>query len=428
MANPTRGIVEDILTHDASMPGRVEVEAPGVIDLPDYGGDSGFHDLMELRQILKQVNIAPIEKALTGPAGRRGRRPYPRGPMIRAYLSMSYQGTTDISALHRKLMNAPVLRAVCGFTTYLPSRPTLSRVFCQIKEMHGLLEGCLSEITESLSDYLPDLGREVAVDSTMVKTNSNTKREPLSDAEATWGKQHSAQESKGWRWVFGYKAHLVADANYDVPLALIVTTGSESDTNYLVSPLEKLQWQPDAVKADRGYDRKYNNEWPHERGVAPVIHKRKPPKKEYHIRGRGKRRKCYSTKGTPLCKCGHERSFLGIDPETGERIYGPIGDCAREGELKGFSHCDFEVRVNLDDDIRLFGGVIRRDGPEWKTAYKERWSVERVISKWKHGKVLESHSFRGLSSMRLLIMLDAVMGSAEKLARARLEEALPVAA
>lgn len=428
MANHTRGIVEDIRTHDASMPGKVEVEVPGVIDLPDDGGGSGFPDLMELRQILKEVNIAPIEKALTKPAGSRGPRPYPRGPMIRAYLSMPHRGVTNISALHDELLNNPALRAVCGFTTYVPSRPTLSRVFCQLKELHGLLESCLSEITESLSDYLPDLGREVAVDATMVKTNSNIKRKPLSDAEANWGKQHSAQESKGWRWVFGYKAHLVADANHDVPLALIVTTGSESDTNYLAPLVKELQWRPEVVIADRGYDRRYNNEWSHERGIAPVIHKRKPPKKEYHSRGRGKRQKRYSTKGTPLCKCGNERPFVGIDTETGERIYGPVGDCVRERELKGFSHCDFEVRVNPEDDIRLFGGAIRRDGPEWKKAYNKRWSVERVFSGWKDGNVLVSHSFRGLSTMRLLIMLYAVMVSAKKLANARREEVLPVAA
>ena len=171
--------------------------------------------------------------------------------MIRAYLSMPHRGITDISALHNELMNNPALRAACGFTTYVPSRPTLSRVFCQLKELHGLLESCLSETVKTLSEYLPDLGREVAVDSTMVKTNSNTKREPLSDAEATWGKQHSAQESKGWRWVFGHKAHVVADANYDVPLALSATTGSESDTKYLVPLVKDLQWRPEVVIADR---------------------------------------------------------------------------------------------------------------------------------------------------------------------------------
>ena len=183
-------------------------------------------------------------------------------------------------------------------------------MFCQLKQIPGLLEDCLAQTAERLSEYLPDLGTEVAVDSTMVKTNSNRKREPLSDPEASWGRQHSAQETKGWKLVLGCKAHVVADANYDVPLKLIVTTGSESDMNYLVPLVEKMEWRPEVVIADRGYDSRDNNEWLHERGIAPVIHKKKPPS-GHHTLTDGR---TYSTKGAPLCECGHERPFVGIDP------------------------------------------------------------------------------------------------------------------
>ena len=424
MANPIRGNVEDIPNLTASMPGKVEVEATGGTDLPYYGGGSGFPDLMELRQILKEVNIAPIEQALTRPAGIVGRRPYPRRPMIRAYLSMPVLGIADISALHRELLNNPALRAACGFTTYVPSRPTLSRVFCQLKEMYGLLESCLSATTETLSEYLPDLGREVAVDSTMVKTNSNRKREPLSDPEASWGKQHSANETKGWKWVLGYKAHVVADANYDMPLKLTVTTGSESDMNYLGPLVEEMEWRPEVVIADRGYDSRDNNEWLHEGGIAPVIHKKKPPSGCHTLRdGR-----TYSTKGTPLCECGHKRPFIWIDPETRERVYGPVEDCERGGKFEGFSSCEIEVRVSPEEDIRLFGGAIRRDGPEWKMTYRKRLSVERVFGRWKERGVLESHSFRGLASMRLLIQMYAITHAAARLAEEKKTDTLPMAA
>ena len=108
----------------------------------------------------------------------------------------------------------------------------------------------------------------------------------------------------------------MADANYDVPLKLIVTTGSKSDMNHLVPLVEEMEWRPEVVIADRGYDSRNNNEWLHEREIAPVINKKKPPKKDFHSRGRGRRRRYYSTKGTPLCECGHERPFVGIDPVT----------------------------------------------------------------------------------------------------------------
>ena len=82
----------------------------------------------------------------------------------------------------------------------------------------------------------------------------------------------------------GYKIHLMAVANHDVPLKLMVTTGSESDMNYLVPLVEQMERRPKVVIADRGYDSRDNNEWLHERGIAPVIHKKKPTTKDFHSR------------------------------------------------------------------------------------------------------------------------------------------------
>ena len=289
------------------------------------------------------------------------------------------------------------------------------------------MEDCLTETAERLSEYLPDLGKEVAVDSTTVKTNSNPNRKPVSDPEASWGWQHSARNTKG-EWVFGYEVHLVADTNYDVPLKLVVTTGTRSDMKHLVPLVEEMEWPPEAVIADRGYDSRNNNEWLHERGIAPVIRKKKPPKKDFHSRGRGRRRRYYSTAGTPLRECGHERPYLGADPETGIRVYGPVTDCKRGGKFEGFSMCNFEVRVNPEDDIRLFGGAIRRDSPEWKMTYRKRWSVERVFSRWKDRHVIDNHSFRGLSRVRLLVQMYAITYVAAKLMEVKSAETLPMAA
>lgn len=202
-------------------------------------------------------------------------------------------------------------------------------------------------------------------------------------------------------WVFGYKVHLVADARHDIPLTVAVTTGSQSDMTYLAPVVEETSPTPEVVIADRGYDSSDNSEWLHRRGIAPVIHKRRLHS-GFHTRDNGR---TYSEKGTPLCECGRQRLYLGADPETGERVYGPDTDCERGGKLEGFSRCDVEVRVNPADDIRLFGGAIRRDGPEWKMTYRKRWSVERVFKRYKERSVLDNHSFRGISRVRLLVQM-----------------------
>ena len=316
-----------------------------------------------------------MERALDKPEGSVGRRAYPKGPIIRAYLSMPVEGIADISSLCRRLMNNPAHRARCGFTTRVPSRSTFSRVFGQLTKLSEALAEVLAETSEKYYQYAHDLGREVALDSTMIETDSNPNRTPVSDPDAGWGKKRKASAPGGMVWVHGYKAHVVADANHDIPLAVAVTEGNQSDTTYLNAMVEETLPKPEVVIADRGYDSVENSEWLHRRGIAPVIHKRKP-KKGFHTRNG----QTYSERGTPLCVCGHERPFIGTDPDTGVHLYGPVSDC------------------------------------------------ERVFSKWKGRKVLESHSFRGLSTMRLLIMLYAMMVSAKKLAKARLEEAFPVAA
>ncbi len=417
MADPTLGNDQDILIEPASASRNTGTEATCTT------GEGEFPDLRGLRDILKEVDIAPMVKALTRPAGTRGRRPYPRGPIIRALLSMPVRGIADISALREELLNNPAHRAACGFITRVPSRSTFSRVFGKMGKMRETLEELLASTAEKLAERLPDLGEEVAVDSTVVKTNSNPNRTPVSDPDAGWGLKHSASAPGGEVWVFGYKVHLVADARHDIPLTVAVTTGSQSDTTYLTPVVEETSPRPGVVIADRGYDSKDNSEWLHRRGIAPVIHKRRP-QSGFHTRNG----QTYSEKGTPLCECGRERPYLGVDPETGERVYGLVTDCERGGKLEGFSRCEYEVRVNPADDIRLFGGAIRRDGPEWKMTYRKRWSVERVFKRYKERSVLDNHSFRGISRVRLLVQMYAITYVAARIAERKNTNTLPIAA
>ena len=324
-------------------------------------------------------------------------------------------------------MNDLALRDACGFTDSVPSRPTLSRVFGQLTERPELIEGVMGRTVKELRERLPDLGREVAVDSTSVRTNANPNRALVSDPEARRGKKNSARARGGGEWFFGYKVHTVSDANHDVPLTLTVTSGNENDMNNLMAPIEKMARvgiRPEVVIADRGYNSGENSEWLHERGIAPVIHKRKP-KSGHHADERGQ---TYSERGTPLCECGYERPFLGTNPDTGERVYSLVEGCERGGKFESFSSCEFPVKVNPESDVRLFGGAIRRDSAEWEKTYHKRWSVERVFSGWKDRGTLSAHSFRGLSKIRLLALLYALADVSARIAEVKKTDATPMAA
>ena len=119
--------------------------------------------------------------------------------------------------------------------------------------MREMLEELLAETADKLSEYYPDLGREVAVDSTMVNTNSNPNRTPVGDSDADWGLKRKAGAPGGEVWVFGFKVHAVADANHDIPFALAVAAGDQSDTTSLAVIVEDSSPTPEVVIADRGF-------------------------------------------------------------------------------------------------------------------------------------------------------------------------------
>ena len=58
MADRARGNARDIPNHPASIPGNTRMEATAEV------GESGFPDLKELRDILREVDIAPLKRAL----------------------------------------------------------------------------------------------------------------------------------------------------------------------------------------------------------------------------------------------------------------------------------------------------------------------------------------------------------------------------
>ena len=211
-------------------------------------------------------------------------------------------------------------------------------------------------MTSQLKVMLPDLGREVAIDSTTVRTHSNPNRRRISDPEATWTAKNSPRAKEGGKeWHFGYKVHMVADANYGFPLAHFTTTAKRNDSPELpavVSHAESLyRWfRPTAVIADRGYDSKANHEWLHRKGIVPVIHIRRTDKNSL-----------YTLKGVPTCLGQVPMEYVRSDPEKGH-LYCCRG-CHLAGSMRGgIRHCDTEVWEDPKQDIRLFG-VIQAGRP-----------------------------------------------------------------
>ena len=369
-------------------------------------GHQGFSDLADVRRLLDQIDIDPLVEVLTGPF-RVGRPVLPREPILRAYLASYALGIPNTSALVRRLHNDPALRSVCGFVDYLPDLSTFSRVFQSLAEQYvELVEQCCAQITGQLAQLLPDFGKEVAVDSTTVAAYANPLRGK--DPDASWTKKHSAQAESGKAWVFGYKAHVIADANHELPISMIVTTASRNDSPMFKPLLEKAESEHDwfavsnsVVIADRGYDSKRNNEYVHGKGGAPVIHKRR----FRHERQHGA---IYTTDGVPICLGQLPMDFIRTDPQTGQHLYRcPAIGCDRKNQNLPYTTCDDESLEDPEQDIRLFGGKIRRASWNWTRKYSKRVSVERLFSRWKYPGRLERHCYLKLTKIHAIALFVA---------------------
>ena len=148
----------------------------------------------------------------------------------------------------------------------LPHRTTFNRFIKRLARHADLVENAFVHLTERIKALLPQLGRDLAIDSTVVRSHSNPNRKHISDPEASWTAKNSAKAKGGKEWYWGYKAHIAADANYGLPLAHFTTTAKTSDSSTLPSVIAKAEslypWlEPYSAIADRGYDAKSNHEY-----------------------------------------------------------------------------------------------------------------------------------------------------------------------
>ena len=155
-----------------------------------------------------------------------GRPGYPLKVLWRAYVGSFVLNLPHTNALIRRLEDDDGFRHLCGFGT-LPHRTTFNRFIIRLSNHSDLVELCFAQLTGEIKALLPDLGKETAVDATAVRSHCNPNRKPISDPQASWTAKNSTQaKSGGTEWRHGYKVHMVADANYGLPLAHVVTTAS----------------------------------------------------------------------------------------------------------------------------------------------------------------------------------------------------------
>jgi len=426
-------------------------------------------DLHRLRMVLETLPDETLMRTLE--AQRKGRRDdYPLRAVWNSLLAGLIFQHPSIQSLRRELRRNAELRQVCGFDVFggaeaVPPPWVYTRFLKKLLRHLELVDAMFERLVRDLQQELAHLGTRLAVDSKALRSfgrkpreNKRDKADGRRDTDADWGtKTYKGIREDGTAWEkikrwFGYKVHLLVDADYELPLAYTVTRASANDSPQLPKLLEqldarhpKLLQQARYLSGDKAYDAASHNEalWETYR-IKPVIDVRncwnEQPHQPRQLFPQQVDTIFYTAQGHVVCRC---RDLPGAgntpDPLTNYEPMAYQGFEADRGCLKYrcpaaargvqctqrhlcnqgcHSAHGRVVRVPLDCDRRVFT-PLARDSKAWTHQYKKRTSVERVNSRLAGSFGFEHHTIRGHKKMKLRVCLALAVMLALALSAAR---------
>lgn len=410
-----------------------------------------IENLSDLKRLQLVINYLPDEHLMRVLEQERdnGRDDYPVRPVWNSILAGVVFQHQSVESLRRELQRNGQLRWLCGFDLAkgedaVPPSWAYTRFLKKLLKHEGLIEQMLDDLVEELRRLRPDFGRTLAIDGKAIPTHARAGKKNESpkkpdgrrDTDADWGKKTYKEKRKDgtvWEKVkswFGYKLHLVVDADYELPVAFEVTKASCSEipvAHELVKQLsgrhEELVKGCEHLAGDKGLDdgKLIVKLWD-EHEIKPVIAIRNLWKDgEETKRVSGTRNVVYNCKGEVFCYCmktGVRRcmAYAGFEKDRGTLKYrcpaqhyetgcASRGNCAVHGA----------VRIKLEEERRIFT-PLARSSYVFKRVYKKRTAVERVNSRLDVSFGFENHFIRGIKKMKLrcglalIVMLAMAVG------------------
>ena len=371
----------------------------------------------ELDEIFNCIPYQKLIEAMENDKRKRyfsplGRPNFPFETMLKAYLASYILDVKSTNALIRRLQENPILAIICGFdlSKPLPHRTTFNRFFNKLAKYQNLVNEIFNEVTTKLHERIPDFGKVIAIDATPIHSHSHPNKKPISDPEAGFVYKGGSQGK--YRWGFGYYLHAVIDANSELLITNRLSFHNEREKTLAISLLEQAHhnfpWLTmEAVLADAAYDGSYIFEdIVREFNAEPIIDlatKRVPL-----VSGSAERPICPG--GLPLV---HRRKVRGQNEWGCPARFGKA-ICPLPGK------CSLKVAIiNPGHDYRRFGYHVPRISPQWQELYNKRSAVERVFSRLKDKRRLDSHCFRGFKKINLHCTLSILVMQAMALSKAK---------
>jgi hypothetical protein len=414
-------------------------------------------DLERLELVLRNIPDEGLMRLLEAERGR-GRDDYPIRAVWNSVLAGIVYEHPSIESLRRELLRNDRLRWMCGFDPLkeaeqvVPTPSAYSHFLGKLIEHQGDIDAIFDDLVEKLREVLEGLGRHLACDSKGIWTHARPRgKDRLAglepdgrrDLDADWGvKTYTREREDGTQWEevkrwFGYKLHLVVDAEYELPVAYEVSRASRPDNKSAVRMLDGLEAaHPELLKAceafmaDKGYDdgKLLEKLWRGHR-IRPVIPKRQDWKDGETTRPllEGADNIVYDCQGQVYCVCRWtgeqtEMVYWGYEEDRDVQKWrcpaARWGYACKDRERCGGGGYGRIVRVARSVDPRTFTPVARPT-LAFERLYKKRTAAERVNSRLDVSYGFERHFIRGLAKMRVRCSLALVVMLAMALGRIR---------
>jgi len=208
----------------------------------------------------------------------KGRNDYPIRAVWNSILAGVVFQHNSIESLRRELLRNGQLGWLCGFDLAkaagaVPPAHVYTR-FLQLLLRHiGQIEHIFDDLAEQLREELPGFGTNLAMDGKAINSHARPRKglremsaDGRRDTDADFGKKTYTgvrEDDTTWQNVvkwFGYKLHLIVDADYELPVAFEVTKATPAcscvrSDEYIINDFLKRSGHADKKLPDHRQDR-----------------------------------------------------------------------------------------------------------------------------------------------------------------------------
>lgn len=388
----------------------------------DYSEIEILGDLEKLKIFLENVGDEKLCESIEKER-KNGRNDYPVRTMLNLVYAMKIFGHRSVESFRRELSRNSQLRIACGLSDgkykYYNERKHLvppSGVFSRFIKILVKYKKEIEEINEELIRFmyenLEGFGEDCAVDGKYLdsyakqynKSKAKDEKDGRGEHEATSScKTYNMKDGTVKKeWHYGYRAHIICDAKYGMPIKWKVTPANKSEQKELDKMIEEMSKDEERYKiekminlmADAGYDSsERNRKLKEEYNINPIVDIRHMWKEEKY-REVEKQMLAYNEEGEVflILETGEyeKLKYLGYDKKNQALRY--------ERYTKG----NKIYRVPLSTDYRIFVPVAR-DSKKFKKKYKKRTEVERLNGRLDRDYMFNDHFIRGKKKMEIMV-------------------------